>query len=454
MHAPAYTLGRASVESWFDSPAQHLLRQQTPPPSIASSGQLAQVKPCPEAQINLSPLVIEPPVPPIPVPVAPLGLPIIANANQLPRTILRSGQLNRTQASISILELLQASPKHQEVFKKFLADARVPVESTPTDLENVVGIITAPMAISFSDDDLPNGLSGSFSRVHYITAYDNSRRPARGRLIADVQVSAEVQPALTADFENVSFMPSIEVGGQFVPLESMGMAPSTHVSVLDINTPWVTQRCLVISIEELFSYPKCERLRPRKWSRPASASSADQDDCMAAEFFSDAACCDDRPSFGLIGGCSSPPSLLKDNGPASCPLALSPDEPTEAISCCTRLTARGEEQFDLSLFSGYRDLFLSFEDSLTDALVASDSYPWPYSSWPFVPTGWRMNPSWGTSSSLRLSLLSLFILFFFSVAFVLPSFEVLPYVLDVLILCLWVVFYPLFPSYWDFFGLR
>ena len=53
-------------------------------------------------------------------------------------------------------------------------------------------------------------------------------------------------------------------------------------------------------------------------------------------------------------------------------------------------------------------------------------------------------------SSLRLSLLSLFI-FFFSVAFVLPSFEVLPYVLDVLILCLWVVFYP---SYWDFFGLR
>ena len=33
-------------------------------------------------------------------------------------------------------------------------------------------------------------------------------------------------------------MPSIEVGGQFVPLESMGMAPSTHVSVLDINTPW------------------------------------------------------------------------------------------------------------------------------------------------------------------------------------------------------------------------
>ena len=44
----------------------------------------------------------------------------------------------------------------------------------------------------------------------------------------------------------------------------------------------------------------------------------------------DAACCDDRPSFDLIlmGGCLSPPSLLKDNGPASCPLALSPDEPT------------------------------------------------------------------------------------------------------------------------------
>lgn len=55
-----------------------------------------------------------------------------------------------------------------------------------------------------------------------------------------VKVSAEVQPALTADCENVSFMPSIsiEVGGKFVPLESMGMAPSTHVSVLDINTPW------------------------------------------------------------------------------------------------------------------------------------------------------------------------------------------------------------------------
>jgi len=48
---------------------------------------------------------------------------------------------------------------------------------------------------------------------------------------------------------------------------------------------------------------------------------------------SDAACCDDRPSFGLIGGCSSPPSLLKDNGPASCPLALSPDEPTEGSFC-------------------------------------------------------------------------------------------------------------------------
>lgn len=85
---------------------------------------------------------------------------------------------------------------------------------------------------------------------------------------------------------------------------------------------------------------------------------------------------------------------------------------------------------------------LSFEESLTAELVASDSHPWPYSSWTFVLTGWRMNPGWGTSSSLRLSLLSLVILFF-SVALVLPLYEVLPYVLDVLILCLWGVFYPL-----------
>ncbi|KAL3526235.1 hypothetical protein ACH5RR_014607 [Cinchona calisaya] len=55
------------------------------------------------------------------------------------------------------LSLLQTSPKRQEVFKKFLADAQVPVESTPTNLENVVGIFTALVAISFSDDDLPYG---------------------------------------------------------------------------------------------------------------------------------------------------------------------------------------------------------------------------------------------------------------------------------------------------------
>lgn len=56
----------------------------------------------------------------------------------------------------------------------------------------------------------------------------------------------------------------------------------------------------------------------------------------------DAACCDDRPSFDLIlmGGCLSPPSLLKDNGPASCPLALSSDEPTEG-SFSTPLMAAG-----------------------------------------------------------------------------------------------------------------
>lgn len=74
---------------------------------------------------------------------------------ETPTTYDLLGQLNRTQASISILELLQTPPKHQEVFNKFLSDARVPVETT--DLYNVVGILTAPMAISFSDDDLPNG---------------------------------------------------------------------------------------------------------------------------------------------------------------------------------------------------------------------------------------------------------------------------------------------------------
>lgn len=45
----------------------------------------------------------------------------------------------------------------------------------------------------------------------------------------------------------------------------------------------VTQRCL-LHLGNI-SYQKLERLRPRKGSRPASASSADQDDCMAAEFF-------------------------------------------------------------------------------------------------------------------------------------------------------------------------
>ncbi|GKV13783.1 hypothetical protein SLEP1_g24762 [Rubroshorea leprosula] len=49
--------------------------------------------------------------------------------------------------------------------------------------------------------------------------------------------SAKVQPALTADFEDMSFGPYVEVGGQFMPLENMGVAPSTHVSVLHINTP-------------------------------------------------------------------------------------------------------------------------------------------------------------------------------------------------------------------------
>jgi len=49
----------------------------------------------------------------------------------------------------------------------------------------------------------------------------------------------------------------------------------------------------------------------------------------------------------------------------------------------------------LSLFFDIGTLYLSFEESLTDELVASDSHPWPYSSWTFVLTGWRMNPSWG-----------------------------------------------------------
>lgn len=58
--------------------------------------------------------------------------------------------------------------------------------------------------------------------------------PFQGSII---KVSAEVQPAFTADCENVGFMPSIEIGGQFVPLETMGMPPSRSVSVLDINFP-------------------------------------------------------------------------------------------------------------------------------------------------------------------------------------------------------------------------
>jgi hypothetical protein len=54
------------------------------------------------------------------------------------------------------------------------------------------------MSISFSDDDLPGRIPSPHIRALHITA---------------------------------------EIGGQFVPLETMGMSPSRSVSVLDINFP-------------------------------------------------------------------------------------------------------------------------------------------------------------------------------------------------------------------------
>ncbi|KAL3528074.1 hypothetical protein ACH5RR_012730 [Cinchona calisaya] len=44
-----------------------------------------------------------------------------------------------------------------EIHEEVLCYLPVPVESTPTNLENVEEIFNTPVAISFSDDDLPNG---------------------------------------------------------------------------------------------------------------------------------------------------------------------------------------------------------------------------------------------------------------------------------------------------------
>ncbi|KAF2302139.1 hypothetical protein GH714_032913 [Hevea brasiliensis] len=77
-------------------------------------------------------------------------------------------QLKRTQASVTIWELLLASEKHRIALTKALSVLKVSIEITPEEIAKVV-LIEDGGHITFSDHDLP-AKGRNHSRALFVTA--------------------------------------------------------------------------------------------------------------------------------------------------------------------------------------------------------------------------------------------------------------------------------------------
>jgi len=62
-------------------------------------------------------------------------------------------QLHKTPAHISILELLCLSPSHRTIFDKALVEASVPTNLAEEKFQTMVGHITSPPSLSFTEKD-------------------------------------------------------------------------------------------------------------------------------------------------------------------------------------------------------------------------------------------------------------------------------------------------------------
>jgi hypothetical protein len=64
-------------------------------------------------------------------------------------------QLQKTNANITLWELLVTSQEHRTALIKQLSTASVPTDLSPEDMTATIGSITMQRSLSFSDDDLP-----------------------------------------------------------------------------------------------------------------------------------------------------------------------------------------------------------------------------------------------------------------------------------------------------------
>ena len=62
-------------------------------------------------------------------------------------------QLQRTSAQITIFELLKISPAHREILNKALSEANVPKDLDLNRFQSMVGHLTSPHYLSFSEED-------------------------------------------------------------------------------------------------------------------------------------------------------------------------------------------------------------------------------------------------------------------------------------------------------------
>ena len=70
-------------------------------------------------------------------------------------------QLQRTNAQISIFEFLKISPAHRQILDKALTEANVPQDLDLERFQSMVGHLTSPYYMSFSEED-----DNSLSHLH------------------------------------------------------------------------------------------------------------------------------------------------------------------------------------------------------------------------------------------------------------------------------------------------
>lgn len=110
-------------------------------------------------------------------------------------------QLKRTQANISIWELMMASPIHRASIAALLSKAAVPIETTPENLTQMITTMAGVNSISFSDEDLP-AMGPHHVNPLYITV--EARKSRISKVLVDGGSALNVCPLKTA--KNLGFL--------------------------------------------------------------------------------------------------------------------------------------------------------------------------------------------------------------------------------------------------------